>query len=58
MSHKSKGRKNLRNRETYPTLIDEPVDVSTDALDWAIACLMVPQEPDARLWVGSGDSQT
>ena len=57
MSHKSKGRKNLRNRETYPVLTDEPVDVSTDALDWAIAMSSAPQEPDARLWVGSGDTE-
>ena len=55
MSHKSKGRKNLRNREAYP-LMDEPVDVRLDAVEYADAHLMPAVEADARLWVGSGDS--
>ena len=56
MSHKSKGRKNLRNREAYPVPMDEPVDVSLDAVEHADAYLMPAVEADARLWVGSGDS--
>ena len=55
MSHKSKGRKNLRNREAYPPM-DEPVDVSMDAVEYADAYLMPAVEADARLWVGSADS--
>ena len=35
MSHKSKGRKNLRNQETYPLPTDVPVVVTAEEIEFA-----------------------
>ena len=35
MSHKSKGRKNLRNREAYPLPTDVPVVVTAEEIEFA-----------------------
>lgn len=54
MSHKSKGRKNLRNQETYPVPMDEPREVSLEAVEYADTYFLTPAQE--RLWIGSGDS--
>lgn len=57
MSHKSKGRKNLRNREAYPAPIEPRDDLrlpSREEVEYADGHLMTAL-PE-RLWVGSGDS--
>ena len=54
MSHKSKGRKNLRNQETYPVPTDVPVLVTAEEIEFADTYFLTPAQE--RLWIGSGDS--
>lgn len=60
MSHKSKGRKNLRNvsaypmREGYQAVEDALQSLAEQAQD--LRLYDAPEDKPARLWIGSGDS--